>query len=155
MGKGGDGNEGASWPAKKHVLAHIACSMANADRLEVVLRKSSGREIFVYEMRSTKAELEDRIDLLERQFAILEKRVRNLPRSVESGEIDDDERDRVRLQHILRILRRFNGSASLDEIARENDSLTKAGTRAQLVRLIGIGAVEQPSRGRYALVRGR
>jgi hypothetical protein len=104
---------------------------------------------------STKAELEDRIDLLERRFGILENRVRNLARSIESGDLDDDERDRVRLQHILRILRRFNGSASLDEIARENDSLTKAGTRAQLVRLIEIGDVQQPSRGRYALVRSR
>lgn len=100
----------------------------------------------------TKAELEERVEILESRLSILERRMRTISRSLETEPTDDD-RDRVRLNHIIRILRKFNGEATLDQISAENDSITKAGTRAQLVRLIKIGDVEQPSRGTYALVR--
>ncbi len=58
---------------------------------------------------------------------------------------------------LIKILRRLSRPASLDEIAtanaQENDDITKAGTRAQLVRLMEINEVYQPKRGVYALKR--
>lgn len=58
---------------------------------------------------ATKAELEERVDLLERRVALIEARFRTLSRTLDADGPDADERDRVRLQHIIRILRRAGG----------------------------------------------
>lgn len=102
---------------------------------------------------ATKAELEERIDTVERRVALLEARLRGLHRQRQLPHSDDFTNDRARLGHIIRILRRLGGAATLDAIARANDTITKAGTRAQLMRLVETGDVENSSRGFYALVR--
>jgi glycerol dehydrogenase-like iron-containing ADH family enzyme len=99
---------------------------------------------------ATKAELEERVDVLERRIALVEAKLRGQGRPAPKHR-DPDDHDRQRLQHITRILRRLGGSATLDDIARENESITKAGTRAQLVRLIEIGDVVLIKRGVFAL----
>jgi len=102
---------------------------------------------------STKADLEDRLDSLETRLAIVEARLRRLSRERSTASVDDASRDRLRLSHIIRTLRRLGGSGKLDEIARGNPTITKAGTRAQLMRLVDTGDVENPSHGHYRLVK--
>jgi hypothetical protein len=94
---------------------------------------------------------ERRLDVLEARVALLESRFRELSRGDPDPPHTTDDRDRERLGHILRILKKLGGKASLDQIASHNSAITKAGTRAQLVRLIEIGDVIQPGRGKYAL----
>lgn len=103
---------------------------------------------------ATKAELEERIDILERRMAVVERVLKSLTRAVDGPAPTADERDRARLSPILKILRRHGGEATLDIIWREHpDHITRPGVRAQLIRLVELGDVENPERGLYAVTR--
>jgi hypothetical protein len=103
----------------------------------------------------------ERVSLLEQRVAALESRPYDGDASADPPQKEAKSeamitaagaaRDRERLSHILRSLRQLGGSATLDQIASANNHLSKAGVRAQLVRLCLNHDVYQPKRGEYAL----
>jgi hypothetical protein len=96
--------------------------------------------------------LEQRVQVLEARVSLLENQLRSYVQSSAADADGNEQADRVRLGHIVQILRRLGGTATLDQVASQNKSITKSGTRAQLVRLCEIDAVRQPRRGHYSLV---
>ena len=97
-------------------------------------------------------QLEEQVIRLGRRVAVLENQLTEISKNRPVFKVDRTEYERSRLQHLKKILQRLGGEASLKEVSRLNSSITKAGTRAQLLRLVAIKDVKVSRRGVYVLM---